>query len=32
LKSEYSVNGHEDIVKEMTQALDKLTDEAIKPH
>jgi uncharacterized protein (DUF302 family) len=32
LKSEYSVNGHDDIFKDMTQALDKLTDEAIKPN
>src|SRR6266511_1946762 len=32
VKSEHSVNGHDDIFKEMTQALDKLTDEAIKPN
>jgi uncharacterized protein (DUF302 family) len=32
LKSEHSVNGHDDIFNEMTQALDKLTDEAIKPN
>src|SRR5262249_49633177 len=32
LKSEYSVDGHDDIFKEMDQALEKLTDEAIKPN
>ncbi len=32
LKSEHSINGHDDILREMTQALDKLTDEAIKPN
>jgi uncharacterized protein (DUF302 family) len=32
LKSEYSVDGHDDIFKEMEQALDRLTDEAIKPN
>ena len=32
LKSEYSVNGHDDIFKELAQVLDKLTDEAIKPN
>lgn len=32
LKSEYSVNGRDDVFKEMTQALDKLTDEAVKPN
>jgi uncharacterized protein (DUF302 family) len=30
LKSEYSVDGHDDIFREMDQALEKLTDEAIK--
>ena len=32
LKSEYSVDGHDDIFREMNQALEKLTDEAIKPN
>jgi len=32
LKSEYSVDGHDDIFREMDQALEKLTDEAIKPN
>ncbi len=32
LKSEYSVSGHDDVFKEMTQALDKLTDEATNPN
>jgi hypothetical protein len=32
LKSEYSVEGHDDIFREMDQALERLTDEAIKPN
>src|SRR5215470_15024665 len=32
LKSEYSVDGHDDTFREMGQALEKLTDEAIKPN
>jgi uncharacterized protein (DUF302 family) len=32
LKSEYSVDGRDDVFKAMTQALDSLTDEAIKPN
>src|SRR5262245_47650102 len=32
LKSEYSVDGHDDTFREMDQALEKLTDEAIKPN
>ena len=32
LKSEHSVKGHDDIFKEMAQALEKLTDEAVKPN
>jgi uncharacterized protein (DUF302 family) len=32
LKSEYSVDGRDDVFKAMTQALDNLTDEAIKPN
>src|SRR5262249_22708935 len=31
LNSEYSVDGHDDTFREMGQALEKLTDEAIKP-
>ena len=32
LKSEYSVEGHDEVFREMDQALEKLTDEAIKPN
>jgi uncharacterized protein (DUF302 family) len=32
LKSEYSVEGRDEVFREMTQALDGLTDEAIKPN
>src|SRR5262249_22063140 len=32
LKSEYSVDGHDDTFREMGHALEKLTDEAIKPN
>ena len=32
LKSEYSIDGHDDTFREMGQALEKLTDEAIKPN
>ena len=32
LKSEYSVDGHDDTFREMGQALEKLTDEAVKPN
>jgi len=32
LKLEYSVDGHDDTFREMGQALEKLTDEAIKPN
>jgi len=32
LKSEYSVEGHDDVFSEMDQALERLTDEAIKPN
>jgi uncharacterized protein (DUF302 family) len=32
LKSEYSVSGRDDLFKEMAQALEKLTEEAVKPN
>jgi len=32
LKSEYSIDGHDDIFREMNQALERFTDEAIKPN
>jgi uncharacterized protein (DUF302 family) len=32
LKSEYSVDGRDELFREMGQVLDKLTDEAIKPN
>jgi uncharacterized protein (DUF302 family) len=32
LKSDYSVDGRDDVFKAMTQALDSLTNEAIKPN
>jgi hypothetical protein len=31
LKSEDAIGGHDEIFREMSQALDKLTDEAVKP-
>src|SRR5262249_18598214 len=32
LKSEYSVEGHDAVLSEMDEALERLTDEAIKPN